>query len=325
MLSFHHAIKQEFSAVNDLIVSQLQSDVGLVKNIGQYIVESGGKRLRPVVVLLSALANGYSGSEHLKMAAIIEFIHTATLLHDDVVDVSALRRGRETANAQWGNAPSVLVGDFLYSRAFQMLVEVGDMPIMGLMADATNVISEGEVQQMANAGNPTIAEDIYLQVIYRKTAKLFEASAHAGALLAGKVNAAASAVDAQAMSDYGRHLGMAFQIVDDVLDYQGDVASIGKNVGDDLAEGKMTLPLIFARDHSDSAQRELICGAIENKTAKDFSEILLAVQSTGGIDYSMERAQLKVDLAKKALEGLAGGKFKTVLMDLADFAISRSN
>ena len=325
MLSFHQAIKQEFSAVNDLIVSQLQSDVGLVENIGQYIVESGGKRLRPVVVLLSALANGYSGSEHLKMAAIIEFIHTATLLHDDVVDVSALRRGRETANAQWGNAPSVLVGDFLYSRAFQMLVEVGDMPIMGLMADATNVISEGEVQQMANAGNPTIGEDIYLQVIYRKTAKLFEASAHAGALLAGEVNADTSAVDAQAMSDYGRHLGMAFQIVDDVLDYQGDVASIGKNVGDDLAEGKMTLPLIFARDHSDSAQRQLICDAIENKTAKDFSEILLAVQSTGGIDYSMERAQLEVDLAKKALEGLAEGKFKTVLMDLADFAISRSN
>lgn len=320
MLSFHQAIKQEFSAVNDLILSQLQSDVGLVENIGQYIVESGGKRLRPVVVLLSALANGYGGSEHLKMAAIIEFIHTATLLHDDVVDVSALRRGRETANAQWGNAPSVLVGDFLYSRAFQMLVEVGDMPIMGLMADATNVISEGEVQQMANAGNPTIGEDIYLQVIYRKTAKLFEASAHAGALLAGKVNA-----DASAMSDYGRHLGMAFQIVDDVLDYQGDVASIGKNVGDDLAEGKMTLPLIFARDHSDSAQRQLICDAIENKTAKDFPEILLAVQSTGGIDYSMERAQLEVDLAKKALEGLAEGQFKTVLMDLTDFAISRSN
>jgi len=185
MLPFHEAIKEEFSAVNQLIVSQLQSDVGLVENIGHYIVESGGKRLRPVVLLLSALANGYKGSQHLKMAAVIEFIHTATLLHDDVVDVSALRRGRETANAQWGNAPSVLVGDFLYSRAFQMLVEVGDMPIMGLMADATNVISEGEVQQMANAGNPTIGEDIYLQVIYRKTAKLFEAAAETGAVLAG--------------------------------------------------------------------------------------------------------------------------------------------
>ncbi len=317
MLSFHRAVEQEFDTVNQLIVSQLQSDVGLVENIGNYIVESGGKRLRPVVVLLSALANGYRGSEHLKMAAVIEFIHTATLLHDDVVDVSALRRGRETANAQWGNAPSVLVGDFLYSRAFQMLVEIGDMPIMGLMADATNVISEGEVQQMANAGNPTISEEIYLQVIYRKTAKLFEAAAHTGALLTGSESAA--------MADYGKHLGMAFQIVDDVLDYQGDAESIGKNVGDDLAEGKMTLPLIFARDHGDTDQRQLICDAIQQRTADNFTEILKAVQSSGGIDYSMERAQLEADLAKQALQDLPDTKFKAVMYDLADFSISRLN
>lgn len=316
MLPFHRAVEQEFSAVNKMIVSQLQSDVGLVENIGHYIVESGGKRLRPVVVLLSALANGYKGSLHIKMAAIIEFIHTATLLHDDVVDVSALRRGRETANAQWGNAPSVLVGDFLYSRAFQMLVAVADMPIMGVMADATNVISEGEVQQMANAGNAAISEDSYLQVIYRKTAKLFEASAEAGAIIAD--------ADQQAMADYGRHLGMAFQIVDDVLDYQGDVESIGKNLGDDLSEGKMTLPLIYARDKLAEDQREIICSAVENKSRQNFPDILELVQSSGGIAYSMERAQSEANLAKQALQGLPDSQFKTVMSELADFAVARS-
>ena len=250
------------------------------------------------------------------MAAIIEFIHTATLLHDDVVDVSALRRGRETANAQWGNAPSVLVGDFLYSRAFQMLVAVADMPIMGVMADATNVISEGEVQQMANAGNAAISEDSYLQVIYRKTAKLFEASAEAGAIIAD--------ADQQAMADYGRHLGMAFQIVDDVLDYQGDVESIGKNLGDDLSEGKMTLPLIYARDKLAEDQREIICSAVENKSRQDFPDILELVQSSGGIAYSMERAQSEANLAKQALQGLPDSQFKTVMSELADFAVARS-
>jgi octaprenyl-diphosphate synthase len=316
MLPFHSAVEEEFSAVNKMIVSQLQSDVGLVENIGHYIVGSGGKRLRPVVVLLSALANGYQGSAHIQMAAVIEFIHTATLLHDDVVDVSALRRGRETANAQWGNAPSVLVGDFLYSRAFQMLVTIADMPIMGVMADATNVISEGEVQQMANAGNADISEEVYFQVIYRKTAKLFEAAAQSGAILADKAQAA--------MADYGRHLGMAFQIVDDVLDYQGDVESIGKNIGDDLAEGKMTLPLIFARDKVAADQRALICSAVENKTAQDFHAILEAVQSCGGIAYSLERAQLEADLAKQALQDLPDSQFKSVMSELADFSVARS-
>jgi octaprenyl-diphosphate synthase len=317
MLPFHRAVEEEFSAVNKMIVSQLQSDVGLVENIGHYIGGSGGKRLRPVVVLLSALANGYQGSAHIQMAAVIEFIHTATLLHDDVVDVSALRRGRETANAQWGNAPSVLVGDFLYSRAFQMLVTIADMPIMGVMADATNVISEGEVQQMANAGNADISEEVYFQVIYRKTAKLFEAAAQSGAILADKAQAA--------MADYGRHLGMAFQIVDDVLDYQGDVGSIGKNVGDDLAEGKMTLPLIFARDKVAADQRALICSAVENKTAQDFPAILEAVQSCGGIAYSMERAQLEADLAKQALQDLPDSQFKSVMSELANFSVARSS
>ena len=315
MQPFHKAVEQEFTAVNILIVSQLQSDVGLVENIGQYIVEAGGKRLRPVVVLLSALANDYKGQEHLKMAAVIEFIHTATLLHDDVVDVSSLRRGRQTANAQWGNAPSVLVGDFLYSRAFQMLVEIAHMPIMGVMANATNVISEGEVQQMANAGNPEITEDIYRQVIYRKTAKLFEAAAQVGACLAGK--------NQDAMIAYGKHLGMAFQITDDVLDYQGDIEITGKNIGSDLAEGKMTLPLIFARDNAGPEDADLIRKAIAGKTADNFGAILHVVNNSGGLSYSRQQAAKEVELAKHALAGIPDGVYKNVLLDLADFSISR--
>ena len=316
MLSFHSAVQQEFAAVNKLIVSELKSDVGLVENIGHYIVDSGGKRLRPVVVLLAALANGYKGSQHIQMAAVIEFIHTATLLHDDVVDVSALRRGRDTANAQWGNAPSVLVGDFLYSRAFQMLVAIGDMPIMSMMADATNVISEGEVQQMGNAGNSNLTADIYLQVIYRKTAKLFEAAAQTGASLAG--------VNQSAMADYGKHLGLAFQIADDVLDYQGDVDSIGKNVGDDLAEGKMTLPLIYTRDNSDAEQARMICQAIETKSAESFNPILALVKAKGGLEYSIGMAQHQAELAKAALAELPESIYKDVMLELADFSVARN-
>lgn len=324
MLSFHKTVESDFSAVNELIIANLHSNVGLVENIGHYIVGSGGKRLRPVVVLLSALANGYNGKQHLTMAAVIEFIHTATLLHDDVVDVSALRRGRETANNQWGNAPSVLVGDFIYSRAFQMLVEVGDMPIMGVIADATNVISEGEVQQMGNAGNSAIDEATYYEVIYRKTAKLFEAAGRIGAMLAAKENAS---LDGDAISDamaaYGKHLGLAFQIADDVLDYQGDSETTGKNIGDDLAEGKMTLPLIHARDHLDEQQKQLICSAIESKSAEHFEEILTAVRQSSSLDYAVEQAQKQAELAKQSLAQLPETKLKTVLIELADFAVSR--
>ncbi len=330
MLSFHKAVESDFSAVNDLIITNLHSDVGLVENIGHYIVGSGGKRLRPVVVLLSALANGYKGKQHLTMAAVIEFIHTATLLHDDVVDVSALRRGRETANNQWGNAPSVLVGDFIYSRAFQMLVSVGDMPIMGVIADATNVISEGEVQQMSNAGNSAIDEATYYDVIYRKTAKLFEAAARIGAMLAAKERAAvhgdAKSRDADignAMAAYGKHLGLAFQIADDVLDYQGDIEATGKNIGDDLAEGKMTLPLIHARDHLNEEQKQLICSAIKTKSAEHFESILAAVRQSSSLDYSIMQAQEQAELAKHSLAQLPESDFKTVLSDLANFAVSR--
>jgi octaprenyl-diphosphate synthase len=316
MAFFHNSVADEFESVNQLILNSLKSDVGLVENIGSYIVDSGGKRLRPVLVLLSALANGYSnGKDHIKIAAIIEFIHTATLLHDDVVDVSVLRRGRETANEIWGNAPSVLVGDFLYSRAFQMLVEISDMNIMSVFADATNVISEGEVQQMAHAGNSDLDESTYEEVIFRKTAKLFEAGMECGAILAG--------TQKQAMKDYGKHLGMAFQIADDVLDLQGDVSITGKNIGDDLSEGKMTLPMIYARDHSSPEQKEIIRTAISSKSSENFDQILKIVSETGGVDYSLNRAREHSIIALEALEGLPESKYKQVLSELATFAVSR--
>lgn len=316
MAFFHNSIADEFQSVNQLILTSLKSDVGLVENIGSYIVDSGGKRLRPVLVLLSALANGYSkGNDHIKIAAIIEFIHTATLLHDDVVDVSALRRGRETANEIWGNAPSVLVGDFLYSRAFQMLVEISDMSIMSVFADATNVISEGEVQQMAHAGNSDLDESTYEEVIFRKTAKLFEAGMECGAILVG--------AQKQAMKVYGKHLGMAFQIADDVLDLQGDVSITGKNIGDDLSEGKMTLPMIYARDHSTPKQKEIIRAAISSKSSENFSQILKIVSETGGVDYSLNRAREHSIIALEALEGLPESKYKQVLSELTRFAVSR--
>ena len=316
MAFYHNSVANEFQAVNQLIFRSLNSDVGLIEDIGSYIVDSGGKRLRPVLVLLSALANRYQqGTDHIKMAAVIEFIHTATLLHDDVVDVSALRRGRHTANTLWGNAPSVLVGDFLYSRAFQMLVETADLSLMSLIADATNIISEGEVQQMANAGNPDLDEQTYMQVIYRKTAKLFEAATESGAILAG--------ADRSIMKAYGKHLGMAFQIADDVLDLKGDVEATGKNIGDDLAEGKMTLPLIYARDNNNESSKQIIRNSIESKSAENFDQILNVVTACGGLDYSMERAREHSQLAAQALQSLVDSDYKQVLIKLADFAVSR--
>src|SRR5690606_12036590 len=257
MLPFHDAVKEDFAAVNQLIIDQLHSDVDLVENIGHYLVEAGGKRLRPLMVLLTARALEYQGNQHLDLAAIIEFIHTATLLHDDVVDMSELRRGRPTANAQWGNAPSVLVGDFLYSRAYQMMVAIGSMDIMAILSDATNVISEGEVQQLANAKNRQVSEANYLEVIDKKSAVLFAAACEVAAVLSGASDAQRAALKA-----YGHHVGMAFQLVDDALDYTGDAATLGKNVGDDLAEGKPTLPLIYAMRQSEPEQAQLIAYAI---------------------------------------------------------------
>lgn len=313
--NFLKVVEKDFDIVNSLIIEYLESDVGLVENIGHYIVDAGGKRFRPLVVLLSALANGYKGADHTKMAVIVEFIHTATLLHDDVVDVASLRRGRQTANIQWGNAPSVLVGDFLYSRAFQLLVQVADMSIMRVMADATNVISEGEVKQMSNAGNAELTEITYRDVIYRKTAKLFEAACRVGAILAN--------VEETDMLEFGKHLGMAFQITDDLLDYQGTREVIGKNIGSDLAEGKMTLPLIYTRDNGNEKISKLIRKSVATKSAEGFELILDEIEKSGGLLYCQAQAESEVRLAKNSLKALPSTKYKDALIELADFSIQR--
>lgn len=318
MLPFHQAVADDFSAVNQLILQQLHSDVGLVENIGHYIIESGGKRLRPLLVILLARSLNYSGQQHVGLAAVIEFIHTATLLHDDVVDISSRRRGRPTANANWGNAPSVLVGDFLYSRAFQMLVSLGDMEIMRILSDTTNTISEGEVQQLVNARNPEISEAQYLDVIRKKTAVLFEAAAQAAAVLAS-----ASPEHTQQAARFGLCLGMTFQLVDDVLDYEGDALALGKNIGDDLAEGKPTLPLIYAMQHASASEQKLIKEAVVSGGLEQLSDIVGIVRKSGALRYSMDRAAQQLEEAKLALATLPDNRFTTVLSDLADFSLTR--
>ncbi|MEH6617811.1 MAG: octaprenyl diphosphate synthase [Porticoccus sp.] len=320
MLPFHQVVKSEFNQVNELILSQLHSDVGLVENIGQYIIDAGGKRLRPLLVLLSANSCGYQGEQHTSLAAIIEFIHTATLLHDDVVDTSDLRRGRATANAKFGNAPSVLVGDFLYSRAFQMLVAIRNMDIMRIIADTTNIISEGEVQQLLNAGNPDVTEETYLEVIRKKTAQLFDAAAETGAVLAG-----ASPAQQAAMGKYGHHLGIAFQLVDDALDYNGNTDDLGKNVGDDLAEGKPTLPLIYAMQNGTPDQAALIRSAIEEGGIDQMDAILNAIHATGALDYTMSCAKQHADEAQLCLHDLPDTPERQAMLELADFAVQRNS
>lgn len=319
MLPLHHVVQDDFSAVNDLIIRQLHSDVGLVENIGHYLVEAGGKRLRPLMVLLTANAMGYQQKHHLDLAAIIEFIHTATLLHDDVVDMSSLRRGRATANAKWGNAPSVLVGDFLYSRAFQMMVAIGDMEIMAILSSATNRISEGEVQQLTNARNPEIDEATYFTVIDKKTAVLFAAACEVAAVLTN-----ATDVQRQALKAYGHHVGMAFQLVDDALDYTGDAETLGKNVGDDLAEGKPTLPLIYAMKTGTAAQAELIANAIREGDAGQLQNILAIVQDTGAMEYTLNAARQHVAAAQKQLETLPVSDYSKAMFEVAAFALART-
>jgi octaprenyl-diphosphate synthase len=319
MLPLHSTVQDDFAAVNQLIISKLHSDVGLVENIGHYLVEAGGKRLRPLMVLLSANALGYRHKQHLDLAVIIEFIHTATLLHDDVVDTSNLRRGRPTANAQWGNAPSVLVGDFLYSRAFQMMVAIGNMDIMAILSDATNVISEGEVQQLANAKNPDITEATYIEVIDKKTAVLFAAACEVTAVLCG-----ATAAQRQSLKAYGHHVGMAFQLVDDALDYTGDAATLGKNVGDDLAEGKTTLPLIHAMQHGTSSQADLIAQAIRTGDSSQLTQILHIVQATGAITHTLQCAQTQVSSALSQLETLPANPYSKAMAEVAEFALRRT-
>ena len=319
MLPFHQVAADDFAAVNQHIIDQLHSDVPLVENIGHYLVEAGGKRLRPLLVLLCSRAAGYQGSNHITLAAIIEFIHTATLLHDDVVDTSDMRRGRITANAQWGNAPAVLVGDFLYSRAFQMMVALKDMDIMSILSDTTNTIAEGEVQQLVNAGDPAVSEENYLTVIHKKTGALFEAACETAAVLAG-----CNADERESLKLYGRHLGSAFQLVDDALDYQGNSEELGKNVGDDLAEGKPTLPLIYAMANGTTEHAALVKEAIEQKSAEKLTEIVAAIESCGALDYTFDRAKKEVELALEKLEFLPDGEHKTALRQLAEFSIQRT-
>ncbi|HJV76001.1 MAG TPA: octaprenyl diphosphate synthase [Noviherbaspirillum sp.] len=318
--SINQSITTDMEAVNATIRRQLHSDVPLVNQIAEYIISAGGKRIRPVLVLLMANAHGYSGNHHHELAAVVEFIHTATLLHDDVVDESSMRRGRQTANALFGNAASVLVGDFLYSRAFQMMVSVGDMRVMQILADATNVIAEGEVLQLLNMHDPDVTEERYLQVIRSKTAKLFEAAAQLGALVAG-----ASDSEIEAAAEYGRSLGTAFQLIDDVLDYSGNAADIGKNVGDDLREGKPTLPLIYLMQHGTPGQRELVRACIENGDEQHFDEILAAITGSGALDYTKGEAEKAARRAAHSVSALADSQFKDSLLQLCAFAVDRNH
>lgn len=313
-------IEPQFDAVTDYILNHLGSNVPLVENIGHYIVESGGKRLRPLLVLLAANACGYQGKEHIPLAAVIEFIHTATLLHDDVVDNSELRRGNATANARWGNAPSVLVGDFLYSRSFQIMVEIGRMEIMQVISNATTIIAEGEVLQLLNQRNPDTTEEAYMNVILGKTAMLFEAATECGAILADS-----DARYREALRLYGRHLGIAFQLVDDVMDYMSSAEEMGKNVGDDLAEGKATLPLIQAMRKGSDEERSLVREAIRNGGLDELTPILEIVRRTGAIDYTRTRAQEQVDLAIAALQPLPASSFRDTLETLANQAVARTH
>ncbi len=313
-------IAADMEAVNAVIRRQLHSEVPLVNQIAEYIISAGGKRLRPVLVLLMAQACGYSGDKHHELAAVIEFIHTATLLHDDVVDESSLRRGRQTANALFGNAASVLVGDFLYSRAFQMMVAVDNACVMQIVADATNVIAEGEVLQLLNMHNPDVSEENYLQVIRSKTAKLFEAAAQLGVLIAG-----AGDDVIEAAGEYGRSLGTAFQLIDDVLDYSGNASDIGKNVGDDLREGKPTLPLIYLMEHGSAEQRALVRSCIENGDEKHFDEILAAITSSGALNYTRHEAEKAAQRAAAAISGLPNSQFKDSLLQLSAFAVDRNH
>ena len=306
--------------MNKLIISQLHSDVDLVENIGHYIVDAGGKRLRPLLVLLTARAFDYKGSQHIDLATIIEFIHTATLLHDDVVDVSELRRGRPTANAKWGNAPSVLVGDFLYSRAFQMMIAIKSMDIMSILSDTTNTISEGEVQQLVNAQNPQVTEQNYLDVIHKKTAALFEAACETATVLAGT-----DARMRDSARQYGYHLGVAFQLVDDALDYEGSAEELGKNAGDDLAEGKPTLPLIHVMKTASSEESELVKKSIINRDSSQLNKIIEIVNKYGGLAYTHELANKHAQLAKQQLAAFPDNEHRTALAELADFSVNRSH
>lgn len=309
----------DMRSVDTLIRESLKSDVALVSQVSEYIVTSGGKRLRPLIVLLAARTLGYHGPQHVHCAAIVEFIHTATLLHDDVVDSSARRRGRDTANTVFGNQASVLVGDFLYSRAFQMMVAVGRMRIMQILADATNTIAAGEVMQLMNVHDPDINEESYRQVIYRKTARLFEAGAQIAAVLADR-----DPRDEAVMIRYGQNLGTAFQLIDDALDYDAAPEELGKNLGDDLAEGKATLPLIYAMEKGTDSQRRMIRSAITGDHGlQRLADIQAVIETTGALRYTVERAQDAADQAIDALAGVPDSDYRQAMIAIAEFAVKR--
>ena len=305
--------------MDEVIRQKLHSHVALIRQISEYIINSGGKRLRPALVVLSAGSFGYTGQHQYSLAAVVEFIHTATLLHDDVVDESDMRRNKETANALFGNAASVLVGDFLYSRAFQMMVEVDSMRVMQVLADATNTIAEGEVLQLLNCRDPDVDEENYLRVIRFKTAKLFEAASRLGAILGD-----ATPELERAMTIYGMHLGTAFQLIDDVLDYSGDNQDTGKNLGDDLAEGKPTLPLIYAIRTGNTEQAGLIRKAIQNGGIGNLEPVLKVIQDTQALDYARKCAQAEIDIALSAIAPLPESEHKTCLIQLANFSVTRN-
>jgi octaprenyl-diphosphate synthase len=313
--------QQDMAAVNDLIFSKLHSDVALINQLGVYIINGGGKRMRPLLTVLAARAIGYQGNEHFQLAAIIEFIHTSTLLHDDVVDESNMRRGRETANAMFGNSASVLVGDFLYSRSFQMMSELRNLNIMDILSDATNIIAEGEVLQLMNCNDPDTTEDNYMKVIYCKTAKLFEAATRLAAVIAKQDQATETA-----MLNYGKHLGTAFQLVDDIMDYTADAQAMGKNVGDDLAEGKPTLPLLYAMAHGNEQQKSMIRSAIKHGDGMEYlDDILAAMKQTGALVYTQDKAEQEADKAISAIAILPESEYKQALISLAHIAANRSH
>jgi octaprenyl-diphosphate synthase len=312
-------VEEETSAVDRLILRELSSDVVLINQIGHYIVNSGGKRLRPMLLLLAAKALNYQGQHHITLAAVIEFIHTATLLHDDVVDESTLRRGQNTANALWGNSASVLVGDYLYSRSFELMVSVQNLRVMEILSRTTTAIAEGEVLQLLNCNNPATTEQKYLEVISRKTAILFSAAAHLAAVLgetSGQVETA--------LKDYGMHLGIAFQLIDDALDYRANPEELGKNLGDDLADGKPTLPLIYAIEHGTPTQSAVLRNAIENGDRDAFREVYEIVENTDAITYTSTRAVEESDKAVEAIKVLPASEYKEALINLARFSVERN-
>jgi octaprenyl-diphosphate synthase len=320
----HDVVATEFSHVNDYILSQLKSEIPLIEQIGYYIISNGGKRLRPLLVLLAARASQPESlsegaqTNAIKMASIVEFIHTATLLHDDVVDESDMRRGKKTANEEWGNAPSVLVGDFLYSRAFQIMVEVGSMACMSILSTTTNIISEGEVQQLINCGDPDTSEESYLKVIQYKTAKLFEGAALCGAEVAG-----ADDKIKQALQAYGMYIGTAFQLIDDVMDYVSTAEEMGKSVGDDLAEGKPTLPLIFTMQHGTDAAKERVRQAILTGGLDQLDAILEDVRQSGAIEYTQQCAEQQAQAGIDAIAILPESQYKQALIALAKASVYR--